>query len=251
MPTGEHKQRGPGVTKQNNKAVVFDLLCKMSQPISITTASIGIILKRERDLDLTYDQLSDIIVALDNDGKIQRKKVGYITQISTIFEFEKMAFAKQLEHKKHNTPPSAWKFVRYISNYCMGYINRISMEELATQIFYDPYKPEKFNKENAERKVRDIQLEIKRGNYVMKNGMPFNIIIISDTRGNGLGGYYGASNLEEVDSYLKRVKLEKLAGWNEYWNLVETASNINQLKYVASKHEKAINRVIHENNIKE
>jgi hypothetical protein len=230
-------ERGKGVETQNNKAVVFDLMCQMTQPIRTTTNMLCDIVKRHRKLELTYEQMRKILDELYHKGKITRSQEGNLSIISTILSDEQMTYPQPLEHKKHNTPPYVYDWLNKIKR--DGKYGSISMGEMAKELFYDPYNPNEYNQSSAERKVRKASKGYTRGKYVMKNGMPFDTFIISDNNSIN-GGYRLPKDKDDVQEYLKKLKKEALGYWKKYWNMVQIASRDNQIKHTATSEEKNI-----------
>ncbi len=233
--------RGKGVKMMNNEAIVFDYMCKVTQPLRTHNEMLIGLVKRHRGVDLSYNQMRDIISSLYDKGKITIEKVGNLSLISTILPDDMRVFSQPLEHKKHNTPPYVYSFFNLITR--VTKYEGCSMSEAATKIFYDPYSPSKYNADTAERNIRDAYNGIRTGRYIMKNGMPFTTYIGSETKVGGRG-YFTFKTEEELNTYLKKKKVIQLKGWDEYWYEVNWASKDGQVRYTATKNEKAIHNAI-------
>ncbi len=233
--------RGEGIAKQNNESIVFDLLCQMKQPILTTNDMLRGITKKHRKIDLTYNQMRDVLNSLYGKGKITTIKEGNFSKISTVLPNSMMVFSQPLEHKKHTTPPYVWKWFKIITDECKNF--SISMKDIARRIFFDPMNPSEYDEENAMRKIRNASTGYRRRKYVKKNGMPFNRYIISDLTSNN-PGYRLPKDKQEVDDDLKKKKQRALTVWKEYWNMVEIASLDQQIRYVATENEQVINQAI-------
>lgn len=236
-------------TGQANKTKVFDevvyaFLTKMLQPIKTTNDQLRRLLKHHRSIDLTYDQLREVLNRLEESRQITKKKDGIFTLIKVHIDITPFVLSQDIEHKKHNTPPHAWKLYNYMKANCVGYDNRISMKQLAISVFYDPYNPEKFSTGSSERKIRDIVKMINNNSFVLKNGMPFDRLIVSDMRGNGIGGYYLPTETKEVNKFLDRVLYEKLGGLKDYWIMVNKAAGDQQIRFIIGKKEFIIRQVV-------
>lgn len=234
-------ERGEGIERKNNEAIVFNLMCDMSQPIRTTNDLLRKIIKTHRKLDLSYQQMRTILESLYHKGKITTEKDGNLTIISTILPNDLTVYQQPLSHKKHNTPTYVYEFYRLITRDAK--YEGISMEDAAKKIFYNPYEPDDYNSNTAERKIRDAYNGIRTGRYVMRNGMPFETYICSETKARGRG-YYLPKNEEELNEYLKKKKIKQLEAWGEYWYEVQWASRDGQIKYQATKNEKAIHEAV-------
>lgn len=233
--------RGPGVNKMNNESIVFDLMCEMTQPIRTTNDQMRKLVKVHRQLDLTYNQMREILKSLYDKGKITNQKEGNVSLISTVLPIDMMSFPQPLEHAESNTPPYVWDWYRIITRDTKH--EGISMEEMAKRLFYDAFNPSKFNAASAERLVRKIARGYRKGYYTKKNGMPFDRYIISDTAAFGKG-YFIPEDKKEVDEDLRKAKKKALEYWQEYWYKVNLASRDQQIRYVASDNEKMIHSAV-------
>lgn len=233
--------RGKGVKTMNNESIVFDYLCKMTQPIRTHNDMLRKNIEVHRNLELSYNQMRDIISLLYNKGKITIEKVGPLSLISTVMPDDMRAFSQPLKHKKHDTPTYVYDFFNLITRVTKH--EGCSMSEAAKKIFYDPYNPSKYNADTAERNIRDAYNGIRTGRYVMKNGMPFTTYIGSETKVGGRG-YFTFKTEKELNKYLKKKKLMQLKGWGEYWYEVRWASRNGQVRYTATENEKAIHNAV-------
>ena len=233
--------RGKGVNMMNNESIVFNQLCKMTQPIRTHNDMFRKTIKKHRDIDLSYNQMREILNSLYNKGKITIEKVGNLSLISTVLPDDMRVFPQPLEHKKHNTPPYVYKFFNLITRVTRH--EGCSMSEAAKKIFYDAYNPSKYSADTAERNIRDAYNGIRTGRYIMKNGMPFTTYIGSETKVGGRG-YFTFKTEKELNIYLKKKKVMQLKGWYEYWYEVNWASRDGQVRYTATKSEKAIHNAI-------
>ena len=240
--------RGKGVKMMNNEAVVFNQMCKMTQPIRTHNDMLRGLIKKHRGLDLTYNQMRDIVLSLHNKGKITIEKVGNLSLINTILPDDIMTYSQPIEHEKHNTPTYVYDFYKIVTR--VTKTEGISMEKMAIKLFYDPFKPSSYKATTCERYVRDAYNGIRTGRYVKRNGMPFETYIGSDCNSSGKG-YFTFETEKEMNKYLKKKKLSQLKGWDEYWYEVKWASLNQQFRYTATKHEKVIHEAVKKERVEE
>lgn len=215
--------------------IVYGVFMEMSRPIKITKNTFIKILKTHRGIDVTENQLRGVFDRLMDSAKITTFAEGIFTVVKVLTDMDEMIFSQPLKHKNHNTPPNAYVIINQLKKFGVGANRNIPMKEMAHKI-----KTDDQSQASVERATRGHIDKLMDDTYVKQNGMPFEMVIMSETNPVAGNGYYLVSNDEEADKWLKKQKSIFLKQAKKYWIGLRRIEKNGQLRIRSTEHERAM-----------
>ncbi len=164
-----------------------------------------------------------------------------MTKFSILSDYEEMVFNKEASTsvKKTNTPQKAFDVQKYLKRMCVGYKNRISMQELAKR-----FKGNDQTQPTAEREIREIISFTNKDRYMAENNHPFDMVIMSNSSPFGSGGYWIVADQEEAHQVAERSRAKAMTQWSEHWSIIKKLERHNQYRIKSSETQTAVFKAI-------
>jgi|LGVF01.2.fsa_nt_gb hypothetical protein len=224
----------------NNSDIVYGYLLKLTRPIITTKSQLLALLKFHRGLELTESQIRTIFDKLKLELKIATSQEGVMTKISILSDYDEMVFSHPLPLYSHRTTPEkAFLVQKYLRLNCVGYINRISMKELAKR-----FASRGQTVPTSEREIREIIKMTNNDVYVKRDNTPFERVIMSNSSPFNVGGYWLVATETEADEVIERSRAKAMSNWSDYWHIVNKIKRQNQYRIRGSETQQAVFKAI-------